>query len=245
MTAIIFQKLATLWKNAFFFKLKKVKKITIAVDGHSSCGKSTLAKDLAKALDYLYIDSGAMYRAVTLFFIQNEVVFNDPVAVESALAEIEIHFKSNEKGLRTFLNGKEVEEEIRSMVVSKQVSEASTISAVRKKMVEQQRKLGKAKGIVMDGRDIGTVVFPDAELKIFLTASPEIRAKRRYDELKQKGIETPFEEVLENIKHRDHIDSTRDDSPLKKASDAKIIDNSHLSRSEQLEKALQLAKSLL
>jgi CMP/dCMP kinase len=218
-----------------------VKKITIAIDGHSSCGKSTLAKALSKRLHYIYIDSGAMYRAVTYYFIENGIDLNDQKAIEKALQEIEIRFdKDPQGGIRTILNGKDVENEIREMRVSKMVSPVSAISAVRKALVKQQRQLGKGKGIVMDGRDIGTVVFKDAELKIFLTADLETRVQRRFDELKTKGLDVDIKTVRANLLERDHIDSTREDSPLRKAADAIVIDNTHLSPRQQLERAMEL-----
>ena len=217
-----------------------VKKITIAIDGHSSCGKSTLAKALAKALNYIYVDSGAMYRAVTYYFLKNEVDLKNDKAIAKALSEIEIHFDKDDRGIRTILNGIDVENEIREMQVSEMVSPVAAISAVRKELVNQQRQLGKDEGIVMDGRDIGTVVFKDAALKIFLTADPEIRVQRRYDELKAKGIEIDFETVKANLLERDHIDSTREDSPLRKAADAIVINNTLLTPQQQLEKALEL-----
>ncbi len=217
-----------------------MKKITIAIDGHSSCGKSTLAKALSKALNYIYIDSGAMYRAVTYFFLENNINLEDNQAIAKALSEIEIRFKRDERGIRTILNGIDVENEIREMRVSEMVSPVATISAVRKELVKQQRQLGKEKGIVMDGRDIGTVVFKDAELKIFLTADPEIRVQRRYDELKAKGLNVDLETVKANLLKRDHIDSTREDSPLRKAADAIVINNTLLTPQQQLEKALEL-----
>jgi len=218
-----------------------VKKITIAIDGHSSCGKSTLAKALSKKLHYIYIDSGAMYRAVTFYFIENGIELNDQKAIEKALQEIEIRFDKDPQGsIRTILNGKDVENEIRDMRISKMVSPVSAISTVRKALVKQQRLLGKGKGIVMDGRDIGTVVFKDAELKIFLTAELDTRVQRRFDELKTKGLDVDIETVRANLLERDHIDSTREDSPLRKAPDAIVIDNTHLSPRQQLERAMEL-----
>jgi CMP/dCMP kinase len=219
-----------------------LKNITIAIDGHSSCGKSTLAKALAKSLGYIYVDSGAMYRAVTFYFLQNKVDIKNEEAIDSALQNIDISFK-NIAGLNTtFLNGINVEDQIRSMEVSNFVSPVAAISIIRRKVVKQQREMGLKKGIVMDGRDIGTVVFTDAELKIFLTASPEIRTQRRYNELISKGLHISKEEIRKNLIERDHIDSTRADSPLRKADDAVVIDNSDLTEQEQLEKALTLAK---
>ncbi len=216
------------------------KRIVIAIDGHSSCGKSTVAKELARKLGYIYIDSGAMYRVVTLYALRNGLIKNQLPDVEQLVAglkNIQITFKWDEESGRntTFLNDENVEEEIRQLAVSENVSPVSTIAEVRAEMVKQQRENGKNKGIVMDGRDIGTVVFPDAELKIFMTASPEIRAQRRFDELKAKGLTVYFDEILKNVKERDLIDSTREVSPLRKADDAVVLDNSYLTREEQLE----------
>lgn len=216
------------------------KRIVIAIDGHSSCGKSTVAKELARKLGYIYIDSGAMYRVVTLYALRNGLIKNQLPDVEQLVAglkNIQITFKWDEELGRntTFLNDENVEEEIRQLAVSENVSPVSTIAEVRAEMVKQQRENGKNKGIVMDGRDIGTVVFPDAELKIFMTASPEIRAQRRFDELKAKGLTVDFDEILKNVKERDLIDSTREVSPLRKADDAVVLDNSYLTREEQLE----------
>ena len=219
-----------------------MKKITIAIDGHSSCGKSTLAKSLSKALNYIYIDSGAMYRAVTYFFLENKIDLKDDQAIAKSLDKINIRFNKSELGIRTILNGEDIEDEIRKMRVSKMVSPVAAISAVRKELVRQQRILGKEKGIVMDGRDIGTVVFKDAELKIFLTADIETRTQRRFDELFAKGMNVDFETVKANLLERDHIDSTRADSPLKKADDAIVIDNTSLSPQQQLEKAIELVE---
>ena len=214
--------------------------IVIAIDGHSSCGKSTLAKALAKTLGYIYVDSGAMYRAVTLYFLENQVDLQDEEAVLLALQNIEISFKNDGRGNRTFLNGKDVEDEIRQMPVSKLVSPVAAISIVRREMVRQQQAMGIKKGIVMDGRDIGTVVFPEAELKIFLTAATDIRAQRRTDELRAKGQEVDFASVKANLMERDHIDSNRADSPLKQAEDAIVLDNSYLNETEQLQRTLEL-----
>lgn len=216
-------------------------KITIAIDGFSSCGKSTLARDLAKALGYAYVDSGAMYRAVTLYFLENGIDYADPTAVRRALPLIQIQFRHKNNDNRTFLNGEDVEDKIRTMEVSKHVSPVAAISQVRKAMVAQQQALGREKGIVMDGRDIGTVVFPDAELKIFLKASAAVRAQRRYEELLKKGWDISKEEVKKNLAERDHIDSTRADSPLKQAEDAIVVDNSLLTPQEQLEYVMRLA----
>jgi CMP/dCMP kinase len=226
------------------------KKIVIAIDGHSSCGKSTMAKSLARKLGYTYIDSGAMYRAVTLFALRNGWINNcspDIEKVISGLKNINITFKWDEKTEKntTFLNGENIEEEIRRLEVSQNVSPISTIAKVRHEMVKQQRENGKNKGIVMDGRDIGTVVFPNAELKIFMTASPEIRAQRRYLELKEKGVENDFNDILKNVEERDKIDSTREVSPLKKADDAWVLDNSHLTREEQLQWTLNKVEEII
>jgi len=217
-------------------------KIIIAIDGFSSCGKSTLARQLAAKLGYAYIDSGAMYRAVTLFFIQNQIDLKEEEAVSKALENIHIHFE-NLAGLNsTFLNQTLVEKEIRQMEVSELVSPVATISQVRRAMVAQQKEMGKQKGIVMDGRDIGTVVFPQATLKLFITADTNVRAQRRFEELRQKGTPTELERVCKNLKERDHIDSNRADSPLRQAEDAVIIDNTNLTESEQLVMALALAQ---
>lgn len=219
-----------------------MKKIVVAIDGHSSCGKSTLAKALAKELTYIYVDSGAMYRACTLYFLDNNVDIKDIDAVQSALQHIHISFQVNEQGNQTYLNGQNVEEEIRGMRVSQNVSAVAAIPEVRRAMVKIQHKLGEEKGVVMDGRDIGTVVFPNAELKIFLTASIKERTRRRYEELKVKNPDITPEEVQNNLQQRDHIDSTRADSPLKQAEDAVLIDNTNLSRPEQLQMALNLVQ---
>lgn len=218
-----------------------MKKITIAIDGFSSNGKSTMAKDLAKKLGYIYIDSGAMYRAITLYCMQNGLFANDCLDEErlkEQIGDISISFGLNpESGIpETYLNGKNVEKEIRMMDVSNRVSQVSAIGFVRKAMVHQQQQMGKAKGIVMDGRDIGTVVFPDAEMKVFVTAKAEIRAQRRLDELRTKGDNTTtFDEVLENIKQRDYLDQHREESPLKKADDALLLDNSELTKEQQID----------
>ena len=222
-----------------------MKRLIVAIDGLSSCGKSTLAKALAKTLHYAYLDSGAMYRAVTLFFLNNNTDYNDPQAVAEALAHIEIHFERIEGQNRTFLNGQDVEHDIREMRVSEHVSPVSAISAVRRAMVAQQQAMGKRRNIVADGRDIGTVVFPDAELKIFLIADPNVRTSRRHLELAAKGIDAEWEEIYHNLQERDRIDSTRADSPLRKADDAVVIDNTLLSEEQQLEKALELTRERL
>lgn len=213
-------------------------KIIIAIDGHSSCGKSTMAKDLAKKIGYKYIDTGAMYRAVTLYCIENRLFEGENLNLEElkkAIPDIKIDFRFNQETGRsdTYLNGKNVEKEIRTMEVADKVSIVSAVAFVRHAMVAQQQEMGKEKGVVMDGRDIGTVVFPNAELKVFVTASPEIRAQRRLDELRSKGEPASFEEVLENVKKRDLIDSTRTEGPLKKADDALVLDNSNLNIEEQ------------
>ncbi len=220
----------------------KEKTFIIAIDGYSSCGKSTLAKTLAVKLGFTFIDTGAMYRAVTLYFLKNEVDFEDKEALERALAEIDIHIQNKDGENRLFLNGKDVSVDIRQMYVSDRVSEVSALKEVREAMVRQQRELGERTNIVMDGRDIGTVVFPHADLKIFMTASPEVRTQRRYEELLQKGEKISLEEVAVNLKHRDNIDTTREVSPLKKAEDAVFLDNSKMSREEQLDFVLDLVK---
>ena len=215
-----------------------MKKIIIAIDGVSSTGKSTMAKDLAKELGYTYIDTGAMYRAVTLYCIQHDFFKNgqiDEDKLKKAIADIHISFQFNAETGRpdTYLNGTKVEKEIRGMEVANWVSPVAALGFVRQAMVVQQQEMGKSKGVVMDGRDIGTVVFPDAELKIYVTASPEVRAQRRLDELKAKGDIDSFEEVLENVKKRDYIDMNREESPLRKADDALELDNSHMTIPEQ------------
>lgn len=220
------------------------RKINIAIDGYSSCGKGTLAKALAKSLHYLFIDTGAMYRAVTYSLLENMIDIDDITAIEKHLPSLNISFNYQPENnfYHTFLNGIDIEADIRGMEVSNLVSPVSKIDAVRTFLVHQQRQIGISKGVVMDGRDIGTVVFPDAELKIFMTAKPEIRAQRRLNELRQKGDElTSFEEVLHNLNERDRIDSGRENSPLKAASDAIVIDNSFMTRDEQFHHALELA----
>ena len=214
------------------------KKIVIAIDGHSSSGKSTMAKDLAKAIGYTYIDTGAMYRAVTLYALRHQLFAGDQIdeaALQAALPALEIAFRMNAESGRpdTYLNGENVEKEIRGMEVANHVSPVAALGFVRKALVAKQQAMGKEKGIVMDGRDIGTVVFPEAELKLFVTASPEVRAQRRVDELKAKGMPASYEEVLANVKQRDFLDSTRAESPLRQAPDAVVLDNSHMSLAEQ------------
>ena len=221
--------------------IKDMKKITIAIDGHSSCGKSTMAKDLAKKIGYVYVDTGAMYRAVTLFALRNNLLEEDGAVkvdeLEKRMDEIKISFKFNTETQRpdTYLNGELVEKEIRGMEVSNHVSPIAAIGFVREAMVAQQQRMGKKGGIVMDGRDIGTVVFPNAELKVFVTATAEVRAQRRYDELKGKGQEADFEEILKNVQERDYIDSHREVSPLRQAEDALLLDNSNMTIPEQNE----------
>lgn len=211
-------------------------KIIIAIDGFSSCGKSTLAKTLAANLDYAYIDSGAMYRAVTLYFIENEVDIQNEVAIKEALAHIFIQFKNVEGRNCTFLNSRNVEDRIREMDVSNYVSPVSALPAIRRALVRMQQAMGKKRGIVMDGRDIGTVVFTDAELKVFMTADKTVRAERRLNEIKAKGnLNMTLEEVSQNLENRDYIDSNREDSPLRQAEDAKILDNTLLNPQEQLD----------
>lgn len=215
-----------------------MKKITIAIDGFSSCGKSTMAKDLAREVGYIYIDSGAMYRAVTLYCMEQNLFQGDTIDTErlrAAISQLEIGFKLNPAtGLpETYLNGQNVEQRIRSLDVSERVSPVSAIDFVREALVRRQQALGKEKGIVMDGRDIGTTVFPDAELKVFVTASPEVRARRRFEELKAKGENVDIDEVLANVIQRDQIDQNRSISPLRQAPDALVLDNTHLSIAQQ------------
>ena len=216
-----------------------MKKIVIAIDGFSSCGKSTMAKDLAREVGYIYMDTGAMYRAVTLFAMRHDLFATDGSINEEELKrllpEVSVSFRINAetKMPETCLNGEGVEREIRTLEVSQHVSPVAALPFVREKLVEQQQAMGKEKGIVMDGRDIGTVVFPDAELKIFVTASPEIRAERRFKELQAKGMPADFDEILKNVEQRDYIDTHRETSPLRQADDALVLDNSHLSIAEQ------------
>lgn len=215
-----------------------MKKIIIAIDGFSSCGKSTMAKSLARNIGYLYFDSGAMYRAVSLFCIEEGLTNGNDIDTEKLrerMPDISITFCANAetRNSETYLNGRNVEKEIRSMNVSRIVSKVAAIDFVRTEMIEQQRRMGEAKGIVMDGRDIGTTVFPDAEMKVFVTASAEVRAQRRYDEITARGDSADYNEILENVLQRDHIDQTRAISPLRKADDALLLDNSHMTREEQ------------
>ena len=226
------------------------KKITIAIDGFSSTGKGTLAKQLAKQLGYIYVDTGAMYRAVAFFAMQNQLISIDSfdkVKLVNELKNITLDFKfNNELGFaEMYLNGVNVEKAIRTIEVSGFVSKVAEVSEVRAKLVEQQQEMGKNKAIVMDGRDIGTVVFPDAELKIFMTASATTRAQRRFDELVQKGDSVSYEEVLKNVEERDYIDTHREDSPLVMAEDAVEIDNSHLTREEQFQAVLELVNAII
>ena len=219
------------------------KKIIIAIDGFSSCGKSTLAKAMAKALEYVFVDTGAMYRAIALYFLRNNISFNDTTSIEAALHAIELRFKYNSASQKSdmYLNGENVEQEIREMQVSQKVSEVASIAAVRDFAVAQQQAMGVDKGIVMDGRDIGTVVFPNAELKLFVTADPAIRLERRYQELLQTNPAILKEEVAANLQQRDLMDSTRAHSPLKQADDALVLDNTNLDRAQQFELAMQWA----
>lgn len=230
-----------------------MKKITIAIDGHSSCGKSTMAKELARKLGYIYVDTGAMYRAVTLYAMRHGLFDADGEVKTSELqgemANIKVSFILNAETGKpdTCLNGEVVEKEIRSIEVSNHVSKIAAIPFVRTAMVDQQREMGKDKGVVMDGRDIGTTVFPDAELKVFVTASAAVRAQRRYDELQQKGMPADYETILKNVEERDYIDSHREVSPLKRADDALLLDNSNMTIAEQdawlMEKVLTKMKS--
>ncbi len=225
-----------------------MKKITIAIDGFSSCGKSTMAKDLAKKLGYVYVDTGAMYRAVTLYAMRNRL-FNADGSVKTAdlerqMNKINITFKLNKTAERpdTYLNNELVENDIRTLEVSNHVSQIAAVPFIREAMVAQQQRMGKDKGVVMDGRDIGTTVFPEAELKVFVTASAEVRAQRRYDELKEKGMPADFNDILKNVQERDYIDSHREVSPLRKAPDAIELDNSHMTITEQSAWLMELVK---
>ena len=220
-------------------------KITVAIDGYSSCGKSTLAKALAKKLNFIYIDSGAMYRAVTLFFIRHNIDLKDQESVNDALSAIQIDFKTSETQTLITLNSEDVSKEIRQMPVANKVSTVSAIKDVRLEMVKQQQRMGRSGNIVMDGRDIGTVVFPNADLKLFMTADPQIRAERRYNELISKDEKVNMEDIFENLAKRDFQDTTREESPLIQAEDAVVLDNSHIDETEQLEFALGYIKPLL
>lgn len=223
-----------------------MKKITIAIDGHSSCGKSTMAKDLAREVGYIYVDTGAMYRSVTLYALRHGLSHEDgsvkTAELEQAMPDIHISFQLNPETGRpdTYLNGECVEQEIRSLEVSAHVSPIAAVGFVRRALVAQQQQMGKDKGVVMDGRDIGTVVFPDAELKVFVTASPEVRAQRRFDELQAKGMPADYDDILKNVQERDFIDSHREESPLRQADDALLLDNSAMTIPEQ--KAWLLAR---
>ena len=218
-----------------------MKKIVIAIDGYSACGKSSTAKQVAERLGYTFIDSGAMYRAVTLFFLRNNVDLSSQKDVDKALGELNISFQ----GRFTLLNGEDVSDAIREKNINENVSAVSAISAVRKKMVEQQRKIGINKEIVMDGRDIGTVVFPDAELKIFMTAEMEVRATRRQKELEEKGIKYDLSDIIQNLENRDRVDSTREDSPLMKAENAIELDTTKLTLEDQISQIVQMANKLI
>ena len=225
-----------------------MKKITIAIDGHSSCGKSTMAKDLAREVGYIYVDTGAMYRSVTLFALRNNMFCEDgsikTEELKERLGQIHIEFRLNAEPGRpdTYLNGECVEQEIRSLEVSNHVSPIATLAFVREALVAQQQQMGRDKGVVMDGRDIGTVVFPNAELKIFVTASAEVRAQRRYDELQAKGMPADYADILKNVQERDYIDSHREVSPLRKADDAIELDNSNMTIAEQKQWLLEQFK---
>jgi len=222
------------------------KNLVVAIDGYSSCGKSTLAKALAKKLGFIYIDSGAMYRAVTLYFLRNNVDLQNHDSIIDALQHIELNFHSRDYQSHITLNGEEVSEEIRQMPVSEAVSPVSAIKEVRYEMVKQQQRMGKSKNIVMDGRDIGTAVFPDAQVKFFMTADPKIRAERRYKEMVAKGdTSITLEEVFENLAHRDYADTTREESPLTRAEDAIILDNTDITEAEQLAFALEKVQPFL
>jgi len=222
----------------------KLSKIVIAIDGYSACGKSTTAKEVARILGYRYIDSGAMYRAVTVYFLDHHVSLSNPKEITKALYNINISFKVNSKGItETYLNGLNIERDIRKMRVSENVSPVSAIKEVRVAMVEQQRKMGKEKGIVMDGRDIGTVVFPKAELKFFMTADMLVRAFRRQRELLELDRMVDLDSVIENLESRDKIDTTRAESPLRKADDAIVIDTTHITIDEQVDEVIRLALS--
>ena len=223
------------------------KKIIIAIDGWSSCGKSTLAKELAKELGYLYVDSGAMYRAITLYFLRNHIDWTDKSEVKKALKEISLEFIFNEKSQQSemHLNEENVEYVIRDLVVAEKVSDVAAIKEVRKFAVEQQQMMGKKKGIIMDGRDIGTVVFPKAELKIFLTADNAVRVERRFKELFEKNPNITIEEIKANLEMRDYIDSNREESPLRKADDAILVDNTNMTAKETIQKVAKLAKQAI
>jgi len=219
--------------------------IVIAIDGYSSCGKSTLAKALAQKLHFIYVDSGAMYRAVTLYFLRHNTDLKDHDQVNAALKNIHLNFHSRDYQTHITLNDEEVSDEIRQMPVSDNVSQVAAIKEVRHEMVKQQQRMGRSKNIVMDGRDIGTTVFPDAQLKIFMTADPKVRAERRYKELRVKNPDITLEEVFENLAHRDYQDTTREESPLIRAKDAIVLDNTNMTPDEQLQFALNKVIKLL
>jgi cytidylate kinase len=219
-----------------------MRKIIVAIDGYSACGKSTTAKKVAQILGYYYVDSGAMYRAVTVYFLENHISLTNPNAINRALANIQVSFKINPQGItETYLNGLNVERKIRKMQISEWVSRVSAIKEVREAMVEAQRKIGKRKGIVMDGRDIGTVVFPEAELKLFLTADLLVRAFRRQKELLERDELVDLDNVIANLRERDELDSSREVSPLRQAKDAIVIDTTHVTIDEQVDEAIRLA----
>ncbi|HET8963710.1 MAG TPA: (d)CMP kinase [Chitinophagales bacterium] len=222
-----------------------MKKIIIAIDGYSACGKSTLAKQLAEKLDYIFLDTGAMYRAVTLFLLRNTIDWNNAELLKHALMNIQIDFKKTATAYSTYLNNENVEEEIRNMHVANKVSEVAAVSAVRKFLVKQQQEIGKQKGIVLDGRDIGTVVFPNAEVKLFITASMEVRVVRRYKELSKKDIQITHEIIRKNLMKRDLEETTRTDSPLIQHPDAIVIDTSYLTPEQQLKSAFNIVKNYL
>lgn len=229
--------------NLIFVAMNK--NVVIAIDGYSSCGKSTIAKALAKQLHFIYVDSGAMYRAVTLYFIRNGIKLDDHESIQKALSEIHLNFHSRDYRSHITLNDEDVSEEIRQMPVSERVSDVSAIKEVRQEMVRQQQRMGKSKNIIMDGRDIGTVVFPNANLKLFMTADPKIRAERRFKELMLKGEDVTMEEVFDNLAHRDYLDTTREESPLTRADDAIILDNTTLDQAEQLDFVLNYINPML
>ena len=224
-----------------------MKKLVIAIDGYSSCGKSTTAKAVAAVLHYAYLDTGAMYRAVTLHLLENDIAFDDGPRVEQALHELHISFKRNRRTGRNelCLNDQIREDDIRQMRISNAVSEVSVIPAVRHAMVAQQQRIGRKRGVVMDGRDIGTTVFPDAEVKVFMTADVEVRARRREEELTAKGEIVPLEAIVENLRKRDHIDSTRAESPLRRAADAVLLDTTHITIDEQVDFVLDRVSAAL
>ena len=224
-----------------------MKQLVIAIDGYSSCGKSTTAKAVASLLHYAYVDTGAMYRAVTLYLLGNGIAFDDLPRIEQALRDISIGFRRNRRTARNelFLNGMNCEDDIRQMRISNSVSEVSVIPMVRHAMVAQQQQMGRKRGVVMDGRDIGTTVFPDAEVKIFMTAEVELRAQRRQDELAAKGELVALDDIIENLRKRDHLDSTRAESPLRRASDAVLLDTTHLVIDEQVDFVLERVSAAL